>query len=57
MIDDDDTDKKLELEYRSTWMCSNCGRRYSMTVNVCECCMDRALEADEEKLRQLGVNQ
>lgn len=54
-MEPDDNNAKLEREYRTTWLCSNCGRRYQMTVNVCECCMDRALEADEEKLRALGV--
>lgn len=50
-----DDDAKLEQQYRETWLCSNCGQRHPMSVNVCGCCMDRALEADEEKLRQMGV--
>lgn len=55
MVENDYTDKKLEQQYRTTWLCSNCSRRYSMSVNTCGCCMDRALEVDEEKLRQLGI--
>lgn len=56
MDQNQDDAAKLEQLYKSTWMCSNCGQRYPMGVGVCSCCMDRALEADEEKLRAMGVH-
>jgi predicted ATP-dependent serine protease len=52
-----DDDAKLERDCQATWVCSNCGRRYPRTINTCQRCMDRALEADRKKLRELGVSE
>jgi hypothetical protein len=46
---------QMERLYRTTWLCSACGRRHSMSVSVCDNCMDKALEADRQKLRDLGA--
>jgi len=53
MIGDDQTEEQLERYYNRTWMCSKCGRRHLFTFNVCEPCLDEALDRDAAKLAQL----
>lgn len=35
--DEDDNAGKLERHYRETWLCSSCGSRNRLSVNVCAC--------------------
>lgn len=45
----------MEREARTTWLCSGCGRRHALSMNVCDPCMDKALAEDEQRLRDLGA--
>ena len=42
---------EIDHFYQNTWLCSGCDSRHPMTENYCQPCMERALVADEKKLR------